>query len=394
MFRHFSKTHFSKTHFFKTHFSKAKSFRIIGLLSFTALSGLALALMLGTSRGQEARPVAAQASSFEEWKVDPMRGPVDLGLTDPSLVGAIDVHVHLDPDAPGTGGVIRALDVFDAAVIAKARGMRGFVYKTHQDSGSANGAYLTRRHGVPGVEIFGRMASNYATGGINVAALEHFSQIKGGWGRIYEMPTRDSITAVGRPDSMDPKFLAQSRPWMLMMPPGTPAFIAISKNGELLPEVKYLIAQMAKIRTVDSNGHMVLATGHATPEEHLLLAREGRRQGLNVLLTHPGDIPQLPEAASLGAFIEVNASGIYKTEAGQAAAASIIRKIGAEHIIVGTDCGQTNNVYPTDCLALAARGLRAHGITQRELDMMYKANPAKLLGLPPPEEVMLSAQTR
>jgi hypothetical protein len=391
---HFSKTHFSKTHFFKTHFSKAKSFRIIGLLSFTALSGLALALTLGTSRGQEARPVAAQASSFEEWKVDPMRGPVDLGLTDPSLVGAIDVHVHLDPDAPGTGGVIRALDVFDAAVIAKARGMRGFVYKTHQDSGSANGAYLTRRHGVPGVEIFGRMASNYATGGINVAALEHFSQIKGGWGRIYEMPTRDSITAVGRPDSMDPKFLAQSRPWMLMMPPGTPAFIAISKNGELLPEVKYLIAQMAKIRTVDSNGHMVLATGHATPEEHLLLAREGRRQGLNVLLTHPGDIPQLPEAASLGAFIEVNASGIYKTEAGQAAAASIIRKIGAEHIIVGTDCGQTNNVYPTDCLALAARGLRAHGITQRELDMMYKANPAKLLGLPPPEEVMLSAQTR
>jgi hypothetical protein len=391
---HFSKTHFSKTHFFKTHFSKAKSFRIIGLLSFTALSGLALALMLGTSSGQEARPVAAQASSFEEWKVDPMRGPVDLGLTDPSLVGAIDVHVHLDPDAPGTGGVIRALDVFDAAVIAKARGMRGFVYKTHQDSGSANGAYLTRRHGVPGVEIFGRMASNYATGGINVAALEHFSQIKGGWGRIYEMPTRDSITAVGRPDSMDPKFLAQSRPWMLMMPPGTPAFIAISKNGELLPEVKYLIAQMAKIRTVDSSGHMVLATGHATPEEHLLLAREGRRQGLNVLLTHPGDIPQLPEAASLGAFIEVNASGIYKTEAGQAAAASIIRKIGAEHIIVGTDCGQTNNVYPTDCLALAARGLRAHGITQRELDMMYKANPAKLLGLPPPEEVMLSAQTR
>lgn len=378
--------------FFKTHLSNRLSVRIAGLVGFTALS--ALALTLGTGRGQEARPVAAQASSVEEWKVDPMRGPVDLGLTDPSLVGAIDVHVHLDPDAPGTGGVIRALDVFDAAAIAKARGMRGFVYKTHQDTGSANGAYLARKHATPGVEIFGRMASNYATGGINVAALEHFSQIKGGWGRIYEMPTRDSITATGRPDSMDPKVLARSRPWMLMMPPGTPPFIAVSKNGELLPEVKYLIAQMAKIRTVDSNGHMVLATGHATPEEHLLLAREGRRQGLNVLLTHPGDIPQLPEAASLGAFIEVNAAGIYKTEAGQAAAAAIIRKIGAEHIIVGTDCGQTNNVYPTDCLALAARGLRAHGITQRELDMMYKTNPAKLLGLPPLEEAMLSVQTR
>src|ERR1700681_661589 len=190
---------------------------------------------------------------------------------------------------------------------------------------------------------------------------------------------------------MDPNTLAQTRPWMLMMPPGTPPYIAVSRNGELLPEVKYLIAQMAKIRTVDSNGRLVLATGHATPEEHLLLAREGRRQGLNVLLTHPGDIPQLAEAASLGAFIEVNAAGIYKTDAAQAAAAALTRKAAAEHIVVATDCAQTGNVYPTDCLALAARGLRAHGVTQRELDIMYKANPAKLLGLPPLEETVVSS---
>ncbi len=167
----------------------------------------------------------------------------------------------------------------------------------------------------------------------------------------------------------------------------------MSKNGELLPEVKHLIGVLAKIRTVDSNGRMVLATGHATPEEHLLLAREGRRQGLNVLLTHPGDIPQLPEAAKLGAFIEVTASNIYKNEAGRTAAAALIRKIGAESIIISTDCGQTGNVYPTDCLALAARGLRAHGITQRELDLMYKTNPAKLLGLLALEEAAAASTT-
>jgi hypothetical protein len=271
-----------------------------------------------------------------------------------------------------------------------ARGMRGFVFKTHQDTGSASGAYMVRRHVSPTFEIFARMASNYATGGINPAALEHFTQIKGGWARIFEMPTRDSITATTRPDSMTPANLARTRPWMLMMPPETPPFIAVSRNGDLLPEVKHLLGVLAKIRTVDSNGRMVLATGHATPEEHLLLAREGRRLGINVLLTHPGDIPQLPEVARLGAFIEVMASRIYKNEAGRAEAAALIRKVGAEHIIVGTDCGQTTNVYPTDCLVLAARGLRAHGITQRELDLMYKVNPAKLLGLPPPEATALS----
>ena len=66
-------------------------------------------------------------------------------------------------------------------------------------------------------------------------------------------------------------------------------------------------------------------------------------------------------------------------------AAAMIRRVGAEHIVMGTDCGQTSNVYPTDCLVLAARGLRAQGITAREIDLMYKINPAKLLGLPPPE---------
>lgn len=349
------------------------------------VSGRLAAFIVALCTVLGAAGMATAADGLDDWKIDPMRGPVDLGLTDAALTGAIDVHMHVDPDAPGAGGVIRALDIFDAAALAKARGMRGFVFKTHQDAGSAGAAYLVRKHAVPGFEAFGRMASNYATGGINVAALEHYTQIKGGWGRIFEMPTRDSITATMRPGSMDPKTLERTRPWMLMMPEGTPPYIAVSKDGELLPEVKHLIGVMAKIRTVDSNGRMVLATGHATPEEHLLLAREGRRQGLQVLLTHPGDIPQLPEAAKLGAFIEITAATIYKTEDGRAAAASLIRKVGPQSIIISTDCGQTGNVFPTDCLVLAARGLRAHGITQGEIDLMYKINPAKLLGLPPPE---------
>src|SRR5262249_25023014 len=298
--------------------------RAFGLLRITALAILLcvpLALS-GTSRAQE-------AGQLDEWKVDPLRGPIDLGLTDPALVGAIDVHVHLDPDAPGPSGVIRALDVFDAVALAKARGMRGFVFKTHQDAGSAGAAYLVRRH-APGLEVFGRMASNYSTGGVNVATLVHYSRIKGGWGRIFEMPTLDSITATTRPGSMDPQNLERTRPWMLTMPEGTPPYIAVSKNGELLPEVKHLISVLAKIRTVDSNGPLVPGAGQAPPGRPLPPGPEGRRPGLKVLLTPPRDFPPLPEAAKLGAFVEVTASTIYKTEAARAAAAALIRKIGAE----------------------------------------------------------------
>src|SRR5881396_1542222 len=346
----------------------------LGCAALVAITVLGLARIdagqgAGGGRGGGGRGSApAQgktAASPDDWRIDPMRGPVDLGLTDPSLVGAIDVHQHLDPDAPGAGGQIRALDGFDAAILAKQRGMRGVVFKTHQDPTSAAVAYLVR---------------------------EHVSQFKGGWGRIVVMPTRDSCG--NRPPDMDPQNLAQNRPWMLLMPPGSSPCVATAKNGELLPEVKYLIGVLAKIRTVDSNGRLVLATGHATAEEHLLLAREGRKQGLQVLLTHPpANAPQVAEAVQLGAFMEMNASGIYKTDAGSTAAAETVKRIGAAHIIVGTDCGQTVNVYPTDCLALAARGMRAHGVTQRELDLMYKVNPAKLLGLPTLEEIGAASTT-
>ena len=32
----------------------------------------------------------------------------------------------------------------------------------------------------------------------------------------------------------------------------------------------------------------------------------------------------------------------------------------------------------------AARTLRANGFTERELDLLFKINPAKILGIPPP----------
>lgn len=366
-----------------TRFAALMACAVLGLATLAAGQGA------GGRAGGAAQAPAVPANP-DDWQIDPMRGPVDLGLTDPSLVGAIDVHQHLDPDAPGAGGQVRAIDAFEGAIMARQRGLRGVVFKTHQDSASAAIAYLVRRHAVPGFEMFGRMASNFATGGINVAAVEHFTQVKGGWGRIVEMPTRDSVTGAR---NMEPAALTQNRPWMLLMPPGSPTHVATSKDGQLTPETKYLIGVMGKLRTVDSNGRLVLATGHATPEEHLLLTAEARRQGLQVLLTHPGDIPQLPEATRLGAFVELNASGIYKTDAGRKNAAALVKKVGADHVIIGTDCGQTVNLYPTDCLVLAARGLRANGITQRELDLMYKVNPAKLLGLPPLEEIAATLTT-
>ena len=323
-----------------------------------------------------------QQGEDDGFRIDETRGPVDLGLTDPALVGAIDIHMHLAPDSPGAGNNARFIDPFDMATLAGARGMRGFVWKTQHDHTSAGVAYLVRAHGAPGVEAFGCIALNLSTGGINAAAVERFAKIKGGWGRIVMMPTVDT----DRERDADPASIPSRRPWVPLLAPGAPQVVSVARDGELLPEVKHLIAVMAELRTIDSNGPLVLATGHASPEEHVLLAREARRQGLQVVLTHGSRVPaeQQQEAVEVGAFLEYTINGLVRGGAEAAReGAETIRRIGAESFIISSDCGQMRNPLPTDCLAMAAKALRAEGITEPELDLMFKQNPERLLGLPP-----------
>ena len=135
--------------------------------------------------------VSAQQADGEEPEWKGPNGPIDLNLQDPVLVGALDLHTHLDPDMSGGGQVARAMDTIDMAQQAQARGMRGFALKTHMDVSSAASAYYARR-AVPGVEVFGRFVLNLPLGGLNPAAVMQFVSISGGWGRIVEFPTRDA----------------------------------------------------------------------------------------------------------------------------------------------------------------------------------------------------------
>jgi hypothetical protein len=175
--------------------------------------------------------------------------------------------------------------------------------------------------------------------------------------------------------------MSKNRRWAFLMPPGSPKFVPISQNGELLPEVRRLIAVMAKMLTVDTNAPLVLGTGHVSGAETLLIARDARKVGLQVVSPHGAtdmNDQELQEFLKLGGFVELRQNG---------PRAELVRKIGAESIIASTDCGFLTNPFPPDCLAAMARQLRAQGITEREIDLMFKENPAKLLGLPPWREM-------
>jgi Family of unknown function (DUF6282) len=273
------------------------------------------------------------------------------------LRGTIDIHVHSDPD-----NVPRSLDGLEAARLARSKGMRGIVLKNHYDP-TAGLAFLARKE-APGLEVFGGIDLNLPVGGMNPVAVEHMTAIAGGWGRIVWMSTFDAENQV--------RYSRESRP-----------FVSVARDGVLTDSTKAVISVIARHR-------LVLATGHVSPDEALLLLREARRQGVeHLIVTHAMnppvlmDVPQMQEAAAQGAYIEF-VGGTLKTR--EAAArmdriADAIRKVGPQFCILSSDLGQKGNELPPDGFAAFILALRARGFTGPELERMSKQNPAQLLAL-------------
>lgn len=290
------------------------------------------------------------------------------------LRDVIDIHTHLDPDSFGPHSVQarRALDVLEMAARAKMAGMRGFVVKQHYDQ-TAQLAYLASK-AVPGVEIFGQLCLNLTVGGLNPAAVHHFGEVKGGRARIVSMPTWDSeanVAAGGR-----------DRP-----------FVRVSRNGELLPETKAVIAAIATAKIRDSEVKLALATGHVSPTEALMVIREAKRQGIaRIVVTHaighPIDMTmaQMQEAVALGAQIEFVTGFLIGRRASFTfdQYAEAIRTLGPDNVILSSDGGQLGQVLPDDMIAMVAGLLRKRGFSASEVRRMTVDNPAALLGLPPP----------
>jgi ABC-type molybdate transport system substrate-binding protein len=273
------------------------------------------------------------------------------------LRGAIDIHVHTEPDSRP-----RSVDAIEAVQQAKANGMRAVVLKNHYEYTSGL-AYIAGKQ-VPGVEVFGGVDLNLTVGGMNPAAIEYMAATTGARGKLVWMATFDAENQV--------RFSKENRP-----------SVSVSKSGELLPATKAVIAAIAK------HG-LVLATGHNSAEEGLMLIREAKRQGVqHIVVTHAMNdpirmsIPQMQEAAKLGALVEFVGGNIGDAD-GKARMdrfADAIKKIGPEFCILSSDLGQKGNPLPTDGFAAFLGAMKARGLTDQDIDRMARGNPAQLLGL-------------
>ena len=58
-----------------------------------------------------------------------------------------------------------------------------------------------------------------------------------------------------------------------------------------------------------------------------------------------------------------------------------VRAVGAEHCIMSTDLGQAHNPAPAEGMRMGIATMLRCGLTEKEIELMIKVNPAKLLGL-------------
>ena len=93
---------------------------------------------------------------------------------------------------------------------------------------------------------------------------------------------------------------------------------------------------------------------------------------------------RVPPSEACGAFIEFVGGNVHDSTgtARMDRFADAIKRIGAEHCILSSDLGQQGNPLPPDGFGAFIEALRARGFSDRDLDVMAKQNPARLLGLP------------
>ncbi|NNU34048.1 hypothetical protein HK413_07575 [Mucilaginibacter sp. S1162] len=273
------------------------------------------------------------------------------------LSGVIDFHCHTGPDV-----IARAISDIDLAKLAKKEGMRGIVLKNHYFM-TAGRAQIAMQE-VPGIEVFGGIVLNRSAGGINAEAVRRMAQFEGHRGKVVWLPTADAENAFEHA-------------------PGPRQFVSVVKDGKPVPE-------MAEVFQIIAKNNLVFETGHSSPAESLILIPAAKAAGVkNIVVTHAmllgATLDQMKQMATMGAVIEFcfQPAGLpnAKDKEGIAKYANAIKSIGADHVIIDSDLGQKNNPLPPDGLRAFIATLKTNGLSEREIDLIARKNPARLLGL-------------
>src|SRR5499427_6175216 len=214
-----------------------------------------------------------------------------------AIQGAYDLQVHVAPDV-----IERRTDDIDLAKDFLARGLRGFVLKSHYIPTAERAQVVTKA--IPGIEAYGAIALNHSVGGLNPVAVE----IAGRSGnKIVWMPTVDAANeTAGRVDGPATKlpFWAKIQRELAAEGISPPPLSVVDEAGQLIEPARRCLERIAK-------HDMILATGHLGRTEIFALVRAAKSMGLRKVVVTHAEFPsqsltgeEQKELADLGAMIE------------------------------------------------------------------------------------------
>jgi len=274
------------------------------------------------------------------------------------LKGAYDLHMHAAPSP-----FARALDDFELLREAGDAGMAGIVLKSHYEPTAAR-AELANRHSSSGAKAYGGLVLNWPVGGLNPYAVENALKRDA---KIIWMPTRDAQNSLISGDMPGDFFKREG-------------ITILDGQGALKPEV-------LEILEIVKRWDAALATGHLSPEESVLLCREGARQGVRMVLTHPEfdrttvDARTQRELAAAGVFIEKCWYNIAESNCTTQEMVHNIRTVGPEHCFLSSDRGQGNREHPAEGMLRFLSVLLEEGLSPDSLYTMTHDIPVQVLGL-------------
>ncbi|MBO1305725.1 hypothetical protein JZO70_06125 [Enterococcus sp. 669A] len=289
------------------------------------------------------------------------------------LKGAYDLHVHSGPDI-----MPRKFDDLEMAERIKESGMAGYVLKSHYFNTAQRG-YLVNKV-TPECNCIGAIALNQSVGGINSIAVEMAAR---SGAKIVWFPTTDSENEISHVMTGDPnkklpywaKIVKDLKDENIEIPT-----ITILKDGKLTDDTIKVIDTIAKY-------NIILATGHLSHEETFALVEEAQKRGVKkIIITHVDfpttyySVEDQKKLAEFGAYMEHCYVTWKSGKVDFAETARQIRELTPDKVILATDLGQSNNVYPDEgLLEFAERLINEEGFTEADIRKMIVENPSKLL---------------
>ena len=284
------------------------------------------------------------------------------------LQGGVDLHTHCGPDFYD-----RSVDQIELAENAKKEKMAAVVLKNHFCPTFFTARQVAKK--VPGIGVFGGVVLNKYVGGLNVDAVD--LAVKAG-AKVVWMPTLSAANHIVYHGVSHHKAQKAKTPLRQEA-----SGLSICEDSRLKPEV-------FEILEVIAGSDAILATGHISNSEALVLVREAAAFGIKkILVTHPDDrVSAITEAQQRelirnGAILEkcliTTMPGWGNLTIKQIAGS--IRRLGAENCVLVTDFGQAHHEIPTEGLKRFVKGLFENGITPEEIQVMLCKNPCSLLGI-------------